>query len=479
MKDFTKYIKDYRFWILLFFIIRLESINLPPLDEHAWRQCITLGVARNYSEVDATFWEPKTVICDSREGILPQEFPILNYLIFIFWSIFGEHNWVFRGTMLLVTSAGLYYFYHLIKRLFNSEVALGSMIVFAVSIAFTYGRKAMPDVFSVSLCIIAIEYAYRYKEHPSTRNGLIFTFLLALGLLSKMPAATVLPFGIWILDFSKVSRIKTLKIIAMGAVGVGAMLVWYWGWVPWAESKYQFRLFYPTTLSEGFYQLADNITDLRLRFYPIALTSTISFMFCIVGLVTMFFKHEIKLQVLFLTSSVILIFFMLKTGSVFSGHKYYIIPYVPLMSLLAGYGLSMISRWPYLFYGLLTVLTIEAISIHKADFFLPAENKKYLRLKSITDQHVPKTDRILVNGGEGQPWMMFMAHRRGWTVTDRMQDTAWVNGEYTVGLKYLLIDKAKWQDTLPYPVLHDDDDFRLYKVEVNHNDNQYEKEDGL
>ncbi|MCB0660013.1 MAG: hypothetical protein KDC04_03695, partial [Saprospiraceae bacterium] len=56
---------DIRFWIFVLFLIRLETIDLPPRDAHSWRQCITLGVARDYHEVDATFWEPKTVICDS------------------------------------------------------------------------------------------------------------------------------------------------------------------------------------------------------------------------------------------------------------------------------------------------------------------------------------------------------------------------------------------------------------------------------
>ncbi|MEY3421737.1 MAG: hypothetical protein RIR48_2033 [Bacteroidota bacterium] len=468
MKKYIGFLTDIRIWIFILFLLRLETINLPPLDEHSWRQCITLGVARNYAEVDATFWEPKTVISDSRNGILAQEFPILNYLIYILWSIFGEHNWVFRSLVLLVSSFGLYYFYLLLKRLFNHHIAFGTVIVFAVSIAFTYARKAMPDVFSVSLCIIAIEYAYRYKEQPGIRNGIIFTTLMALGLLSKMPAAMVLPFGFWLIDFSEQSKKKSINIILMGGLAVFAMALWYWVWVPWAEKAYQFRLFFPTSLAEGYKQLAENYVDLRLRFYPSALTSTISFVFCIAGLVAALIKKEKKVLLLFLSSTFILIFFMLKTGSVFSGHKYYIIPFVPMMSLLAGYGISFLSNRTYLFYGVLVIISFEAIIEHKKDFFVHADDKKYLRLESITDKHVPKSDRILVNSGEGQPWMMYMAHRRGWTVTDRMKDTAWVNGESSVGLKYILIDKGKWKDTIPYPVLYDDIDFRLYKVK-----NQY------
>lgn len=455
---------DPRFWIFVFFIIRLETIDLPPLDAHSWRQCITLGVARNYSEVDATFWEPKTVICDSREGILAQEFPVLNYLIFIFWTIFGEQNWVFRLLVLITSSLGLYYYYQIVNRIFNSKIALSSLIVFGVSVAFIYSRKAMPDVFSISLCLIAIEYGYRFKDKPNLFNGIIFTSLLTLGLLSKMPAAVLLPFGLWLLDFSKDGLKRSVQLLTMGAIAVLSTYLWYWVWVPWAENTYQFRLFFPTTLSEGYYQLISDLNDLGKRFYPTALTSKISFFFCILGFVLALVKKQLKMILLFILSTVILIFFMLKTGRVFSGHDYYIIPYVPMMSLLAGYAISFLYKWEYLYYVTLIIISIEAIAYHKMDFFINGDNKKYLKLESITEKFVKKSERILVNSGEGQPWMMYFAKRRGWAVTDRMKDTSWVNGEYTVGLKYLLIDKAKYQDTIPYPVLYDDFDFRLYKV---------------
>ncbi len=60
--------------------------------------------------------------------------------------------------------------------------------------------------------------------------------------------------------------------------------------------------------------------------------------------------------------------------------------------------------------------------------------------------------------------MMYLANRRGWAVDDKMKDTAWINGESTVGLHYMIIDKSKWHDTIPYKVLYDDFDFRIYKV---------------
>lgn len=198
--------------------------------------------------------------------------------------------------------------------------------------------------------------------------GRVFTSLLTLGLLSKMPAAMVQPFGWWLLDFSKDGLKKTTNIILMGAFAIFSVYLWNWVWVPWAENTYQFRLFFPTTFNEGYQQLMSDPNDLKKRFYPIALTSKISFLFCIAGLILAIVKRQYKLLLLFILSSIILIFFMLKTGRVFSGHDYYVIPFVPMMIVLAGYAISLLSKWQYLYYATLIVISIEAISYHKKDF---------------------------------------------------------------------------------------------------------------
>ncbi len=457
-------ITDIRFWVFVFFLIRLETIDLPPLDEHAWRQCITLGVAKSYLQVDPNFLEPKTVICDSREGILAQEFPLLNYIIFLLWKFFGVNNWSFRIFNLLVASIGLYYFYLIVSRLFDKYVGFGSTVAFAVSVAFMYARKAMPDVFAVSLCIIGVEYGYRYLESKNIKHILFYTLFLSLGLLSKMPAAIILPFGIFLFSFKKENLKDNLMLFTGGLLSVIFMGLWYFVWVKWAEDRYQFPLFYPTGLKEGYEQLVAMKADLILRFYPIALTGNISFYFCLIGLIAAIFSKNIKILTILTSSILILIFFMLKTGGVFAGHTYYIIPFVPAMSLLVGYGVALFKKNIWVIYTILFFLSSEAIIKHKSDFFIPSEDKKYLKLSNISDQYIPLNSRILVNGGNGQPRMMYFANRRGWTVDDRMKDTSWINSESTVGLHYMIIDKAKWQDTIPYRVIFDDQDYRVYKV---------------
>ncbi|HMX39884.1 MAG TPA: glycosyltransferase family 39 protein [Saprospiraceae bacterium] len=455
---------DVRLWIVVLLLIRLENINLPPLDEHSWRQSMTLGVARNYAEVDANLFHPRTIVCDSRGGILAQEFPLFNYCIFLLWQIFGEQNWCFRFFNLLIASVGLWAFSEVAKRLVSSRAALFATVMFGVSVAFMYARKGMPDVFAVSLAIIGVHCGYLYVEKKKTRHLFVGGILIALGMLCKMPAACTVALLASAFSNTSTPSNARARLLAVLGMGVAMMLSWYFVWVPWAEKEFGFPLFFPTSISEGWKQLVDMKVDTLSRFYPIALTSRLAFIFCLAGIgFALWDKHK-PLLLTFAASLLLLFALMLKAGGTFSGHVYYIIPFVPMMALLAGYGLdrAVPNRWLQL--AILILVTGEAIWYHKSDFFIPWQDQKYKKLENIVDQHVPKESRILVNNCEGSPVMLYAAHRRGWTVTDRMKDSSWVAGESTVGMDYLVIERSRWQDTLPFPKLYEDNEFQIYKT---------------
>ena len=60
MKVFNLLIRDIRFWIILFFIIRLWGITNAPLEvAHNWRQTTVTMVARNFLEIDNNIFFPR------------------------------------------------------------------------------------------------------------------------------------------------------------------------------------------------------------------------------------------------------------------------------------------------------------------------------------------------------------------------------------------------------------------------------------
>ncbi|MFM6983581.1 MAG: hypothetical protein ACKOXF_05580, partial [Chitinophagaceae bacterium] len=81
---YSHYLKDIRFWIIVFFIVRLYGIMFPPLEvSHNWRQTTVTMVARNFTEDGAHLLYPKIDIAGEKSGITGMEFPVLNYLIYL------------------------------------------------------------------------------------------------------------------------------------------------------------------------------------------------------------------------------------------------------------------------------------------------------------------------------------------------------------------------------------------------------------
>ena len=186
-------LRDIRFWIVFFFLLRLYGITNPPLESaHSWRQTTVTMVARNFYEVDNNPLYPRIDIAGEKTGITGMEAPVLNYCIYVMAEVFGYQHWYGRFINLLVSSFGLYFFYRLLRKYFSEETAFYAAMILCVSIWFAYSRKIMPDTFSMSLLIMGFYYGSNYIERDEKKKQwmwLVACFALtALGVLAKLPS---------------------------------------------------------------------------------------------------------------------------------------------------------------------------------------------------------------------------------------------------------------------------------------------------
>ncbi|MDZ4751162.1 MAG: hypothetical protein SGI87_06065, partial [Flavobacteriales bacterium] len=144
---------DIKFYIALFFVVRLFGITNPPLDgNHGWRQSQSCMVARNLVEVENNPLYPRAdQFGGDKTGIFGSEFPLLQEGIVLLSSVFGYDHWYGRLINLIVTSFGIYFFYLLLLTILPERAAFYSGIMLLTSLWFMFGRKIMPDTFSVSL----------------------------------------------------------------------------------------------------------------------------------------------------------------------------------------------------------------------------------------------------------------------------------------------------------------------------------------
>jgi len=464
-KNYLEHLYDIKWWIFLFFLVGLENIDAPPLDMHAWRQTLTIMISKNFYEIDSNIFFPRTDIGGATEGIMATEFPIFNYILSIFYQIFGFQDWYGRLFNWVVSNLAVLAFYQVLKRAFGHPTAFLSALVYMISITFIYARKTMPDTFSLSLVIIAVNFAWLYLEHKKWSNLLFSTVLFTMGILSKIPsicfAAILL---IPILNNLKEDIKPKLYLIGAWAAGCLIMLAWYFLWMPYLLETYKNQLIWPVSLAEGWTIFLDRYKDVHYRFHQ-AFHSYYFFVFSVAGSALILWKEKVSVRLFFLGYCSLFLLFILKTGEVFPSHDYYVIPITPLMALAIGYFFHNIPISIHFKTILLLVLMWPAFSYKKEKSFREPDTKYYLTIKEIVNEYIPNTGKIMVNGGQFNPTLMYFTGRRGWTVNnDILTKVDWMPDFKRDGLTHILQDRRHLDDLLPYELVFENSDIRIYKM---------------
>lgn len=457
-------LSDIRFWIALFFVIRLIGIGFAPLEPgHNWRQSLTNMIARNFVEHGPRLFFPMIDMGGEKTGIIGSEFPIFNFLIYLVSMVFGYEHWYGRLINLLVSSVGIFYFHRLLNLLTNPRLAFHASLILLVSIWFGYSRKIMPDTFSVSLVIIGLYYACCYLSAGKIFHLLLFFVFSTLGILSKIPALSLwaaLPIAIFI---KEIPMKRKGMLYGMAFLGFATVCLWYFYWVPYLLSQYHYQLYFPKGLREGLLEIIPLIPEALRRFYFSSFYSFVAFGCFLAGIYMLRSKANIFMKAGLALTSLVFLVFAIKTGSVFPLHNYYIIPFTPVMALIAAYFTTNIS--PKYAYFVLLIISLEAIANQQHDFFPKKDQNYKLRLETIADNVIPKHELIVINGGDS-PQHIYFSNRKGWTVTnEKLQRSEFIDSLTYLGARYLIIDKhqASW-DFSNYQNLYEDADYSIYDL---------------
>jgi hypothetical protein len=191
--------------------------------------------------------------------------------------------------------------------------------------------------------------------------------------------------------------------------------IWYFKWVPYLVGLDNNPLFFPRTYAQGWTELQQYPYRIIEQFTFHSFFSFTAFGLFLVGLFFMIRRKQWAGVAAFLASSVMMFLFMLKTGMVFPLHSYYMIPYVPIMAVLIGYGLSQLPRTAGVIF--MVIVAIESIANQQDDFRIRPEMYAYLQLESIADSIGSDSIKVMCNGGDN-PQVLYFLNRKGWSVND-------------------------------------------------------------
>lgn len=465
-----KWLFDIRIWILVLFAMRLDNIGMGPLDEHSMRQTLTLSVARNMLEVKWDFlrayvdfgnWDPRP---------LAAEPPIFNSLIALMYLVFGEHDWFGRLINLTVSSIGLWFLYRFLRDIWRDpRAAMLSTVFFAVSLAFVYSRKSMPDTFALSFVLIGNYYGLRWLQSGSRRAAVAFVLTLAIGLLGKLPMVCVATLLLIPLLQPELPMRRKRQLIGLGAIPVGLSSLWYFVWVPYLI-KYEngYQLFESFGLKEGWHQFFELRKDLwEVIFVDGQMVSWLSLGMTLVGI--FYFGHQRQYATVAALVLYTLVFTLavIHEGYVFPTHDYHGIPYNVPLAMMAGYGLAHLFRTvPWAAFLYVVAAAYDAITFQRRDFFIHPDGRRWQHLEQVADSFSQRTDRFSTNSGVDTR-LFYYLHRKGighfsWDLKDYPE---WTKDDIARGnVKFMFIDKRDMQDSMPYPVIFDNGEFRAYKL---------------
>lgn len=418
-------------------------------------------VARNFVETNNNILYPRVDETNGDSGIIGMEFPVLNYLVYLISAITNYTHWLGRLINLIVATIGIFYFYRILKRYFTEEHAFYSSLILIVSIWFSFSRKMMPDTFCISLFFIGLYYGLRYLDENKKLDLLLFFIFCGLGSLAKIPAAIY--FSIFLFPFLKkeitIKRKLTLTLSTL--VILGMVYWWYFIWNPYLSSTFGNWYNNGMSLKSGYEEIVNNLQATLEKFYFSAFSSFILFIVFIAGLVVSIIRKKRNILIPFLVILFIFTIYIFKSGFYFHHHNYYIIPFVPVMALVAGYFLTTINKKVAII--LLGIGMTEAIANQQHDFFIKDYEKYKIKLEQIADMVSKPEDLIAINGN-GNPQQLYLAHRKGWVINDEEVNEQYLNKIKSQGCKYVFVNKHQLTPTLKYKEVYSDEGYVVFSL---------------
>lgn len=350
--------------LALFFHLGIyKFLDHRPGSIHIWAQCDRASVARNFSEDSMNILLPRVHHTKHATGITGMEFPLINYIVAVFYKLFGFNEFWYRSVMALLVFAGLF----AAIRMFNLFVPDLYASVLLVAIWYLsptlvyYTPNFLPDAASLGLILIFWMLFFRIVKTGKSQLLPLLALTAALSGLIKISSLisviTVIIIGVINLLLPEHRRSingkLNLKITLYSVTALPIVLCWYL-YAANLNTTYQSGVFLmdikPAENLTEFFRLASNVWETQNKQYYFNLF----FIFLGIAAFYIAFNYK-KVNRILLQSTLLLwmgstLFFIMMIHQ-FIHHDYYIITLLPaalFLLLTAAELLFRITRFRYL-----------------------------------------------------------------------------------------------------------------------------------
>ncbi|MBI4454644.1 MAG: glycosyltransferase family 39 protein [Acidobacteria bacterium] len=323
--------------ILLGLTLRLYGVTLPLTDSHHQRQAQTAMVTRNLFENHMNIFYTQYDIYGNSPGYAILEFPLLNALVALMYTLFGVHEMIGRLATVAFSVGAMLLMHRLASRFFQPGPALAATAMYALSpMNIYFSRTFMPESPMMFFMVGAVCFFLEWIDRQ--RAGTYFAAILfaAFAFLVKIPTLFILvPVSYIYWDRYGMRGFRQAKFWVYSLGATAPAILWTLhastvnslsaeGWAPEADLV-RFMGDFGVRFSFSYYSF--------LFRSAIFLLGPLGFLLLLAGV--RMGKDQKSYRVLYVWLIAGLAYLFVLAGAA-SSHYYYILPLLPPAALFAG-----------------------------------------------------------------------------------------------------------------------------------------------
>ena len=370
---YMKNIEKKAYWILLvifiisiimhWFIFKTELQGV-----HVWRQSETTINIQNFYRYDNNIFNPRVnTFNDGPNNIQRMEFPIMQWVIANVERVFGEHIWVVRICVFIIGLFSILGMFRLSQQLFKSTL-VALVVAWAFSFApifYYYIVNPMPDNLALCAIIWCLYYFFRHIEDRNTKDLVFSAFFLSLSGLAKLPflmyGSLIGTYFLWVLFQNWEQNIRYfVRGVAIYSLFLLPALAWYvWVMPTWHENGVLTGIFaHPISKQKALdileYHWKIMLPKLLLNYATVPLFW--------IGMASIFLTKAYKkpkFMYFAIGGLTVLAYFLLELNMIDIIHDYYMLPFLPFLFVLVGYGVVQLLKMKQIGIGIIAVLALS------------------------------------------------------------------------------------------------------------------------
>ncbi len=456
--------------------VHLHGLFSPLLDYHAYRQCQTASMARNYVRHGMHFLSPE-VDTEGQPVRAATEFPIYSYILAGTYKVFGVHEILGRLLSMAFAAWGAVFLYLFVRRRLGERIALWSaLVVCAIPVHLYFTRTVMPDPLALWGFLGFLYYGDRWLfVNRQGRTWFCAILLGALAPLLKLPYLYILG-PLWVvLGYERFGR-EFLKNIAWWSA-LFCIFIATGAWYHYAKTAPVPLL--PLTMKDYLANLAPVFTwslwqNQFISRVPELVTTYSGLLFAIVGF---YYYRKAKAFSFFAAWLVVSVIYVALLGDYGLIHRYTLLPLAPMAAVWIACGIT--SLWEHTknhpltaALALLLILGIPAHAALRVAHWYRVEYPYVARVHATLLRKSKPGDLVLVSSHE-RPEILYYIDHYGYGVQPdswRPQD---VSGVFHLGVRFVLLPEednrrslAKWKAYLKKRarLVEQDPQYLLYRV---------------